>query len=90
MDVTTGFGVGHWSGCKVQVILQEIVVSVSSPGFLASHPMNGAAAELRRLPLLHLESMQPERWLSWKNWVARNNLLADSESHDLTLNNYHF
>lgn len=88
VDLAIAFGTGQWSGCTAELLLPEIVVPVCSPAFLARHALLGRAAELPRLPLLHLESTAPVRWLTWDNWLASQGLSATDESHDLTLNNY--
>lgn len=88
VDIAVAFGAGQWPGCTAQALFPEIVVPVCSPGFWAAHGLTGQAADLAKLPLLHLESAEPLRWLGWQNWLARHGVASTGESHDLTLNNY--
>nr|WP_315202409.1 LysR substrate-binding domain-containing protein [uncultured Albidiferax sp.] len=88
VDIAVAFGAGQWPGCTAQALFPEIVVPVCSPGFWAAHDLTGQAADLAKLPLLHLESAEPLRWLGWQNWLARHGVASTGESHDLTLNNY--
>jgi putative choline sulfate-utilization transcription factor len=88
VDVAIAFGAGPWPGCSAEALFPELVVPVCSPGFLAEHGLRGAPDELARLPLLHLETALPARWLSWANWFELHQLAATDDTHDLTLNNY--
>lgn len=88
VDIAIAFGAGEWPGCSAELMFQERVLPVCSPGFLAGHDLNGKARELARLPLLHLESAQPARWLTWAGWFQHHHLKAAGSRHDLTLNNY--
>ncbi len=88
VDVAIAFGAGPWPGCSAARIFPEIVVPVCSPGFFTQHGLGGHAADLAQLPLLHLESAGPLRWLGWENWFALQGLGTTGENRDLTLNNY--
>lgn len=88
VDIAIAFGAGPWPGCTAVPLFPEIVVPVCSPGFWAAHGLTGQAADLAKLPLLHLESAEPLRWLGWENWFALHGVATTGESHDLTLNNY--
>lgn len=88
VDVAIAFGAGQWPGCAATPLFPEIVIPVCSPGFQTQHGLTGAASELTRQPLLHLESAEPQRWLGWGDWFALQQLATTEESHDLTLNNY--
>lgn len=88
VDVAVAFGAGPWPGCSAEALFPERVVPVCSPGFLAEHGLRGSPGELARLPLLHLETGLPARWLSWADWFALHGLAASDDGHDLTLNNY--
>ena len=88
VDIAIAFGAGQWPGCTAQALFPEIVVPVCSPGFWAAHGLTGQASDLARLPLLHLESAEPLRWLGWENWLTLHSVARTGESHDLTLNNY--
>ncbi|WP_394788124.1 choline sulfate utilization transcriptional regulator [Rhodoferax sp.] len=88
VDIAIAFGAGPWPGCSATPLFPEIVMPVCSPQFLAQRRLTANAAELVRLPLLHLESAEPTRWLGWEHWFAQHGLAPTDESHDLTLNNY--
>ncbi|MGB7192503.1 MAG: LysR substrate-binding domain-containing protein [Collimonas pratensis] len=89
VDVAIAFGDGRWPGCEAELLFPEIVVPVCSPSFRDRHGLSGDPANLAQLPLLHLESDDPARWLSWESWFARHKLAAGrSHGHDLSFNNY--
>ena len=88
VDVAIAFGAGRWPGCEAELLFPEIVIPVCSPGFLASHAAGEDISRLTALPLLHLESEEPTRWLSWDSWFARHRLAASDGAHDLSFNNY--
>lgn len=87
VDVAIAFGAGQWPGCNALPLCPEVVVPVCSRAFAAQHGLPADAARLAHLPLLHLESQHPPRWLGWDNWFALQGLAPTPESHDLTLNN---
>lgn len=88
VDIAIAFGAGQWPGCTAQRLFPEIVLPVCSPRFLAQYGLQGNASELVHLPLLHLESTEPQRWLGWDSWLALQGLVTTGENRDLTLNNY--
>jgi LysR family transcriptional regulator, glycine cleavage system transcriptional activator len=88
VDMAVAFGEGQWPGCSATPLFPEIVVPVCSPAFYAQHRLSGKVADLRTLPLLHLESADPQRWLQWDGWFAAHGLRSEGTGHDLTLNNY--
>ncbi len=88
VDMAIAFGDGQWPGCSASHLLPEIVVPVCSPAFYRDQNLGGRAADLSALPLLHLESTEPQRWLRWDGWFAAHGLRSAGTGHDLTLNNY--
>lgn len=92
VDVAIAFGSGDWPGCEAELLFPEVVVAVCSPSFSASRELRGNPAELARLPLLHLESEEPTRWLSWHSWFEQKKMSSNDHnigaSHDLRFNNY--
>lgn len=52
-----------WPGADCTFLMEEMVAPVSSPAFLASHPIV-SGEDLLRLPLLHLAS-RPGAWTHW-------------------------
>lgn len=88
VDVAIAFGGGQWPGCAAEALFPEVVIPVCSPAFRDTHGLTGDPAELRRLPLLHLEGEQGARWLTWDHWFALRGLAATEAPHHLTLNHY--
>lgn len=88
VDLAIAFGSGQWSGCKAEILIPEVVIPVCSPGFRASHALSGRATDLPKLPLLHLESTAPIRWLTWESWFSIQLLTMTCDNQHLTLNNY--
>lgn len=88
VDVAIAFGSGQWPGCAAEALFPERVIPVCSPAFRAAHGATAQPAELRRLPLLHLEASAATRWLTWDNWFAQHGLPRSEARQHLTLNNY--
>jgi LysR family transcriptional regulator, glycine cleavage system transcriptional activator len=70
VDVAIIFGSGGWPGCDADLLFPEVVLPVCSPGLLAGRAKPRRPEDLRRLPLLHLESGGGDRWLDWAAWFA--------------------
>jgi len=91
VDLAISFGDGQWPGCDAERILPELVVPVCSPALLAQHAVRGAA-DVMRMPLLHLESSGATRWMDWQDWAAEQGLDGvdggQSASQNLTVGNY--
>lgn len=88
VDVAIAFGSGQWPGCAAEPLFPEVVVPVCSPTFRTQQSLSGNPADLRRLPLLHLEGAAGARWLTWDSWFALHGLSNADQSGHLTLNNY--
>ncbi|WP_207461499.1 LysR substrate-binding domain-containing protein [Azospirillum sp. SYSU D00513] len=94
VDIAIAFGGGRWPGCDAERLFPEVVLPICSPAFKAAHGgMDGADGtispqDLRSLPLLHLESVGPAAWLSWKEWFTLHGVPMPASGHDLTFNNY--
>lgn len=90
VDLAISFGNGNWPGCEAQKLLPELVVPVCSPELLARHGEEaGSAAEgVLRMPLLHLDSADKSRWMSWDDWAAMQGLAPAGAGPSLTLGNY--
>jgi putative choline sulfate-utilization transcription factor len=90
-DLAISFGTGQWPGCDAQQILPEVVVPVCSPALLERHAP-ATAGDVMRLPLLHLESSGPVRWMTWQDWARQQGTDGDSADQDgmpsLSLGNY--
>lgn len=67
-DFAILFGADAWHRFETVRLVEEDVVPVASPAFLARHPLH-KVADLAALPLLHLERPDPGRWLSWADYM---------------------
>jgi LysR family glycine cleavage system transcriptional activator len=88
VDLAVSFGGGRWPGCDARRLLPELVLPVCSPAFLTRHPAHATAAEILRLPLLHLDSAAPARWLDWQDWARMQQAPAPAAGTGLRLGNY--
>lgn len=91
-DLAILFGSASWHRYETVRLIEEDVVPVASPGFLARHPLH-SAADLAALPLLHLERPDPDRWLSWEEYMEHCGLRDDAagrrQAHSgVSFNNY--
>ncbi|MEJ8795160.1 LysR substrate-binding domain-containing protein [Trinickia caryophylli] len=87
-DVAIAFGDGDWSPCTATRLFPEQVVAVCSAQFRAAHPHIAAPADLRAVPLLHVQPTEPERWLGWNGWFAAHGLSAPPDEQASTFNSY--
>jgi putative choline sulfate-utilization transcription factor len=85
-DVVIVFGDTHgdWGSRHAVTLFPERVTPVCSPSLAAAHD----TSDLSRLPLLHLERTQPERWLSWSGWFEAHGLSAPPAHGGFTFNSY--
>ena len=89
VDLAISFGDGQWPGCDAWQILPEVVLPVCSPALLARHAAaGGTCAAVTGLPLLHLESKNRARWMTWQDWTQWQGLPDDGQIPGLTLGNY--
>ena len=87
-DIAIAFGAGDWSPYRSTRLFPEQVTPVCTPAFRNAHPDIGSPADLRALPLLHVQPTHPERWLDWKGWFAAQGLGAPPEDQGMTFNSY--
>jgi putative choline sulfate-utilization transcription factor len=87
-DIAIAFGEGDWSPCTSTRLFREEVTPVCSPAFRAAHAATERPADLRNLPLLHVQPTEPERWLGWGGWFAAYGLTAPPDEHGMTFNSY--
>jgi putative choline sulfate-utilization transcription factor len=87
-DIAIAFGAGEWSRYRSTRLFPEQVTPVCTPAFRNAHPDVTSAADLRSLPLLHVQATYPERWLDWKGWFAKQGLSAPPEDEGMTFNSY--
>ena len=92
VDVAIVFGPAQrLPGCTVSPLFPEIVVPVCSPALLSGRAAAiERADDLRSLPLLHLESAAPGRWLTWADWFAAQRVSGATADRGLTFNTYPF
>jgi putative choline sulfate-utilization transcription factor len=89
-DIAIAFGDEHadWTARGVVKLFPERVTPVCSPAFLAAHPSLRTPSDLRNVPLLHLEPIQPARWMSWVDWFAAHELEAPAAHRGITFNSF--
>ncbi|MFM0051097.1 choline sulfate utilization transcriptional regulator [Caballeronia grimmiae] len=85
-DVFIVFGDMHgdWGSRRAVKLFPERVTPVCSPTFAATHD----TSDLSKLPLLHVERTQPERWLSWSAWFEAHGHPAPPTQGGFTFNSY--
>lgn len=85
-DVVVVFGDmdGDWGSRRAVKLFPERVTPVCSPAFAATHD----TSDLSKLPLLHVERTQPERWLSWSAWFDAHGQVAPPSHGAFTFNSY--
>jgi len=87
-DIAIAFGDGRWPGYKQEKLFAEQVVSVCSSAFLAAHPELAFKEGLATVPLLHIQSCTPARWLSWDDWFDQKLAGRVRTGRELTFNSY--
>ncbi|MBP2294943.1 transcriptional regulator GcvA [Azospirillum rugosum] len=65
LDAAIHFGAADWPGAVCERLMEEEVLPLCAPSFLAAHPIR-EPADLVALPLLHTTS----RSEAWKDWFA--------------------
>jgi putative choline sulfate-utilization transcription factor len=83
-DAAIAFGAGPRPGFEVTRLVDEVVVPVAGPAFLARYP----ASDLRAAPLLHLDMPGPGRWLSWLDYFRLQGWDPPSAPGGMAFNNY--
>ncbi|WP_157015763.1 LysR family transcriptional regulator [Mesorhizobium xinjiangense] len=63
IDAAIHIGASDWPGAECMLLMHETVAPLCSPAFLGDHAIGGAA-DLGRLPLLHMAS-RPGAWEHW-------------------------
>jgi LysR family glycine cleavage system transcriptional activator len=72
MDMMIRLRAGSFRGFVVEQLMTEQVFAVCSPAFLARAGRIGAAADIRRLPLIHDDSLRVvETYPTWEMWFAQ-------------------
>ncbi|WP_431854795.1 LysR substrate-binding domain-containing protein [Azospirillum sp.] len=63
LDAAIHFGEPDWAGAVCDRLMDEEVLPVCAPAFLAAHPV-ASPADLAALPLLHTTT-RPDAWAEW-------------------------
>lgn len=71
-DAAIHFGLPEWPGARLQLLHRETVLPLCSPEMRACHGF-ASAADLRRAPLLHLDT-RPD---AWERWLMQEGASAD-------------
>ena len=87
-DIAILFGArGDFPKDAVRFIPEE-VTPVCSPAFLERHGPFAGGQGLGAAPLLHLDTLQGDRWYTWRSWLdAIGETIADG-NHGLVFNTY--
>ncbi|MET4733572.1 putative choline sulfate-utilization transcription factor [Thalassospira sp. MBR-102] len=75
---------------SAKLLIPERVVPVCAPGFLERYGPFDDPAQFANVPLLHLETTEKARWLTWATWLAAHGVAREPEQGDLGLNTYGF
>ncbi len=67
IDLLVLYGRGRWPGYHATLLLDDEIIAVASPGYLAEHPELRRSDDLRTARLIHLESENRE-WETWSAW----------------------
>ncbi|RWX74495.1 LysR family transcriptional regulator [Neorhizobium lilium] len=73
LDAAIHFGAARWPGASMDFLMDEEVVPACSPAFKERHGL-AAATDLRRAPLLHLNT-RPD---AWELWFARQDVPVEA------------
>lgn len=88
VDVAIAFGDGNWKPCTATRLFAEEVTPVCSPAFFAAHRGVTKPDDLADLPLLHVQALEPARWLAWDSWFAAKGLPTPGSARSMTFNSY--
>lgn len=70
IDLLVLYGRGRWPGYHATLLLDDELIAVASPGYLAQHPELKQPDDLQVARLIHLESENRE-WETWSAWFQR-------------------
>lgn len=79
-------GEGRWTGFDAELLLEEEIFPVCSPGYAE---MLGLVqlADLERCTLIEVASHHTE-WMNWRAWLAEFGMLKAAGAKQMTFNNY--
>lgn len=69
VELRIRYGMGSWVDETAELLFDEFLYPVCSPGFARTH-QDATAADLVRLPLLHVEWVKPD-WMGWDEILTR-------------------
>jgi DNA-binding transcriptional LysR family regulator len=69
IDLRIRYGFGDWPDEEVALLFTERIFPVCGPGFAKEHA-EAADRDLDKLPLLHVEGVDPE-WTNWPEFLRR-------------------
>lgn len=76
IDIALFYGHGSWPSLACHKLIDEDMVAVASPEFLAQHPIY-SVDDLTQLPLFHL-STRPD---AWHHWFANQEIITGRSYH---------
>lgn len=89
VDVAILFGSGKWDGLDAQLLFNERVYPVCSPGYLSDHPELRQSADLLDQILLHLEYPRASAGeVDWRQWLLRQGVNGQPVRRAIRLNSY--
>lgn len=68
-DMAVRFGSGDWPDGNAKRLFSAEVYPLASPDFIAAHPAMESPADLRTLPLIAYDEVDPT-WVGWRAWFA--------------------
>ncbi|MCP4392196.1 MAG: LysR family transcriptional regulator [Gammaproteobacteria bacterium] len=89
VDVAVLYGGGPWEGVEVQLLFDERVYPVCSPGYLKDHPELSRPSDIPGQTLLHLEG-GGNIWgaVDWQVWLLRQGVSGQPVRRGIRLNSY--
>lgn len=85
IDLRIRYGSGAWPDEEVELLFDERIFPVCGPGF-AEKSKDAADEDIERLPLLHVEGVDPE-WTNWDEFLRRVGI-AHGPLHGRQFNNF--
>ncbi|MFT3850162.1 MAG: LysR substrate-binding domain-containing protein [Propionivibrio sp.] len=82
----------HYKGssddAETELLFPETVIPVCSPDLLHGAGAFKSAQALCKFPLLHLQQVQPRRWMDWSDWITTHAPSTAMPSPSLVFNDY--
>ena len=87
VDLAIRYGDGDWPGLDTLRLFDDLVMPVSSPGYLAGKPALDDPADLAAHTLLHQDDIEPD-WVSWRDWLSAFGITLPPARGGLSFNSY--